>query len=394
MTQRDRPAIQTRCVHAPVPANVRGTPLSVPIYQTSVFAFDDLDEQVQALSDPRLGYSYSRFGNPTVRALEQAINALEGAVDSVAVASGMAAIAVALGAELRSGARVVSQRDLYGGTASLLTDLEQRWGVQVSYVDVADPTAVSAALKPGTSVLFLETISNPMTAVTDIGGLAELARAAGVRTVVDNTFSSPTGCRPLDWGADVVLHSTTKYLGGHDDLTGGVISYADAELHQAGAAYARLIGVTPDPHNAWLTLRGLKTLGVRMRQACANATELARRLSGHPAVAAVHHPSLSSHPQYDLAARLLDQPGAMLAFDLRGGRDAVAALVPRLRLVQLAASLGGVETTISHPVSSSHRGFTAESLAAARITPGTVRLSTGIEDVEDIWSDLESALDQ
>jgi cystathionine beta-lyase/cystathionine gamma-synthase len=384
----------TRAVHVPSPGDVRGRPVSVPIYQTSVFAHDDPEELTASLNDPRGGFGYSRNGNPTVRALEQAIAGLEGAVGAIATSSGMGAIGVALGPQLKVGSRILVQESIYGGTTGLLRDLVNRWQVDVVQVRGDDPAALATVLgNGGAQVLYLETISNPMTAVSDIPGMAAVAKNAGVITVVDNTFASPMLCRPLEFGADIVVHSTTKYLNGHSDVTGGVVAYADEGQFRAGWSEAITTGVTPDPFAAWLTLRGLQTLPLRMRQACANAVVLADKLGGHPAVEAVHHPSRTAHPQHSLAGRMLDAFGAMLSFDLKGGQDAARSFLSAVRLIAQAPSLGGVETLTVHPAGSSHRAFTDEQLAAAGISRGTVRISTGIEDAADIWSDLQQALD-
>ncbi len=395
MGSKDRQlSLSTRAVHLPATGDVRGRPVSVPIYQTSVFAHQDPAELTATLNDPRGGFGYSRNGNPTVRSLEQAIAGLENAVGSVATSSGMGAIAVAIGAQLRTGSRIVVQESVYGGTTGLLRDLVHRWQIDVVQVPGNDPQALEAALSDGADVVYLETISNPMTAVADIGAMAAVARSAGAITIVDNTFASPMLCRPLDLGADIVVHSTTKYLNGHSDVTGGVAAYADERRYRAGWSYAVTTGVTPDPFAAWLTLRGLQTLSLRMRQSCANAEVIADKLGGHPAVSAVHHPSRTDHPQHSLAARMLSAFGAMLSFDLSGGQDAAQRFLAAVELVTQAPSLGGVETLTVHPAGSSHRMFTDEELAAAGISRGTVRISTGIEDVGDIWADLQQALDR
>ncbi len=396
MSAQSEPPVSlgTRAVHVPSTGDVRGRPVSIPIYQTSVFAHDDPEELTASLNDPRGGFGYSRNGNPTVRALEQAIAGLEGAAGAVVTSSGMGAIAVAMGAQLRLGSRIVVQESIYGGTAGLLRELVDRWEIEVVQVPATDVEALRVALADGASLLYLETISNPMTVVADIAGMAAVARDAGVITLVDNTFASPMLCRPLELGADIVVHSTTKYLNGHSDVTGGVVAYADDQRFRAGWSYAVTTGVTPDPFAAWLTLRGLQTLALRMRQSCASAVVLADKLGGHPAVEAVHHPSRTDHPQHSLAARTLDAFGAMLSFDLRGGQQAARAFLSSVGLITQAPSLGGVETLTVHPVGSSHRAFTDEQLAAAGISRGTVRLSTGIEDVEDIWADLQQALDR
>ncbi len=391
----DRPLSRTtRAVHVPATGDVRGRPVSVPIYQSSVFAHDDPEALTATLNDPRGGFGYSRSGNPTVRALEQAIAGLEGAIGAVATSSGMGAIAVALGAQLRAGSRIVVQESIYGGTSGLLRDLVDRWQIEVVQVPGNDPAALHTALRDGAiELVYLETISNPMTVVADIAAMAAVARSAGALTLVDNTFASPMLCRPIELGADIVVHSTTKYLNGHSDVTGGVVAYADEDKFRAGWAHAVTTGVTPDPFAAWLTLRGLQTLPLRMRQACTSAVVLADKLGGHPAVEAVHHPSRTDHPQHSLAARTLDAFGAMLSFDVKGGQRAARGFLSAVRLVTQAASLGGVETLTVHPAGSSHRAFTDEQLATAGISRGTVRVSTGIEDVEDIWSDMQQALD-
>lgn len=392
VTEIPAQSLSTRVVHPPIPQNVQGRPISVPIYQTSVFAFDSAEEIRDALGDPRGAYAYSRVGNPTVRSLEQAVSGLEGAHNTVATSSGMGAITVAMCPLLEAGDHVVIQESLYGGTMALFADLTKRWGVTFTEIPGTDLDALRAAIQPNTKVLYLETISNPMTNVADIPGMSAVAREHGLITVVDSTFTSPVVCRPLELGADVVVHSTTKYLGGHSDLTGGVACYADEELFKKGWNYAVVIGVTPDPHAAWLTLRGIQTLTLRVRQACSNAEVLAARLAEHPKVVAVHHPSIPTHPQHLLAAKVLDRMGPMLSFDL-ASLDAAFEFSREVKLIQAAPTMGGVETLTSHPATSSNRGQSEAELAAAGISQGTVRISTGIEDAEDLWADMARALD-
>ncbi|MDQ6657468.1 MAG: aminotransferase class I/II-fold pyridoxal phosphate-dependent enzyme [Actinomycetota bacterium] len=387
-----RPALSTRAVHTQVPGNVQGRPVSVPIYQTTVFAHDDAALLTDSLDNPRGAFGYSRMGNPTVRALENSVAGLENATGAVVTASGMGAIHTALGANLRAGGHLVVQNSIYGGTTGLLADLAQRWGIRIDQVAGDDPDALAAALRSDTCAVYLETISNPVTAVSDIAAMSAVARAHRVITVVDNTFASPMLCRPLDLGADISLHSATKYLGGHSDVTAGVVAYADAAAFESGWRYAVATGVTPDPFGAWLVIRGLQTLPLRIKAATANATELAARLAEHPAVSAVHHPSRPDHPQHQLAARMLDDYGPMLSFDLTAGAQHAQALLGRLTLLQNATSLGGVETLAMHPASTSHRHYDDDALASAGIGRGTVRISTGVEDIEDIWDDLSRAL--
>lgn len=377
----------------PVPTEVVGRPIAVPIYQTTVFAHDDPEVLTDSLDNPRGAFGYSRMGNPTVRALQDAMADLEGAAGAVVTSSGMGAIATALGPLVRAGSHLVVQQSIYGGTTGLLTDWVRRLGVRLTPVPGDDPDALRGALEPDTVAIYLETVSNPVTMVADIAAMTAVARAGGVATVVDNTFATPLLCRPLELGADIVVHSATKYLGGHSDVTAGVLAYADETRFLAGWNHSVVHGVTPDPFGAWLVLRGLQTLPLRIRAAGANAVALAQRLAGHPAVRAVHHPSVPRHPQHELASRQLSGPVAIVAFDLAGGREAADRFLSGLSLIANATSLGGVETLAMHPASTSHRHYTAEDLAAAGIAQGTVRLSVGVEDVEDLWADLSAGLE-
>ncbi|MFH8381325.1 trans-sulfuration enzyme family protein [Kitasatospora sp. NPDC018058] len=383
----------SRIVHPSLAEAVGSRPLGIPLHQGHLFAFDTSDALVRAFAEPGEAFFYNRFGNPTVRSLETAVADLEGGTGAIATASGMGAINTVLLALLRSGDHVIAQRSLYGGTFAMLADLAQRWGVEVTHVAGADPGEVEAALRPNTRLLHLETVSNPTTRVTDLPGLIGAARRAGVVSVVDNTFATPLLCRPIEYGADVVIHSATKYLGGHSDVLAGIAVFADAELHRKVWQFATELGASADPFAAWLTLRGLQTLALRVRRHCDTALDLATRLAAHPAVSAVHYPGLSTHPDHDRARRLLpDGQGGVLAFDLSGGREAARTFTESVRLASLAPSLGGVHTLVLHPASTSHRQLSDADLAAAGIGPGTVRVSVGIEHPEDLWADVEGAL--
>lgn len=383
---------ETLAVHSPQPAIQGSRPLGVPLHQGHVFAFETADAMAEAFHSTDT-FLYSRMGNPTVRALEDAVARLEGGVAALSYASGMGAINGVLLGLLASGGHVVAQRCLYGGTYALLADLAARWGVDVTYVSGTDPDEVRAALRPETRLLYLETIANPTTRVSDLPALIAVAHEAGVPAAVDNTFASPLLCRPIAYGADIVVHSATKYLAGHADVLGGVAVFKDEELYGRIRHYAVEQGATTDPFAAWLTLRGLQTLPLRIERQCANAAELAARLAAHPAVAAVRHPSLAGHPDHEVAARLLPRGGGgVVSFDLAGGREAGRAFVEGVRLASLSASLGDVKSLVMHPASTSHRQLDADALDAAGIGPGTVRLSVGIEHVEDLWADLEQAL--
>jgi cystathionine beta-lyase/cystathionine gamma-synthase len=385
---------ETRAVHPPVPQPAGSRPLGVPIYQSHIFAFDGADELAAAFGGPDAAYFYSRHANPTVRAFEDAVADLEGGVAGLAFASGMGAVSAAVRGLVRSGEHVVAQQCLYGGTYSTMRDLAERWGVEVTFVSGDDPAEVRAAVRPDTRLLYLETIANPTTQVADLPALIAAAARPGLVTVVDNTFATPLLCRPLEYGADVVVHSATKFLGGHSDLLGGVAVFRSPEVRRLVWDQAVDLGASPDPFAAWLALRGLQTLALRVERQCANARYLAERLSGHPAVSRVAYPGLPSHPGHAIAQRLLSggAGGAVLAFDLAGGRAAGRTFVEAVRLCALTGSLGSVHTLVLHPASTTHRQLDSAALAAAGIGEGTIRLAVGIEHRDDLWDDLDQAL--
>jgi methionine-gamma-lyase len=387
------PHIHTRTVHRTVEPVEGSTPLGTPLYQSHTFSFSDTDTMAAAFEGPGSPYVYARYGNPTVAALEAAVADLEGGAGAIASGSGMGAITSTLWALLGTGGRIVAQDRLYGGTQGLLDDLRERWGVEVVRVDAEDPEGVRAALTPGTDVLLLETIANPTGRVADLPVLTALARVAGATSIVDNTFATPLLCRPIEHGADVVVHSATKYMGGHSDTIGGVAVFADPGTLAAVRARTAEFGAVLDPFAAWLISRGLSTLAVRVARQCANAQVLAERLAAHPEVAAVHYPGLADAPGHATARRVLDGGfGGVLAFELAGGLAAGRAFAAAVELAALAPSLGDVRTLVMHPASTSHRELDAEGLARAGITEGLIRISVGIEDVEDLWADLEQAV--
>ena len=373
-------------------------PVSTPIHPSVGYLYDEMDDLDGVFSGERAGYVYPRYGSPTVSAFEQAVAVLEGAEDAVAFASGMAAIhAVLLGAGLCNGAAVVSAADVYGASYSLLDKIFAAQGVRVRFVDIANLDQVAAAVvgeRP--AVLYCEIVSNPLLKVADVPALAQIAHAARAVLVVDNTFASPYLFHPLDHGADYVLHSVTKYLGGHGDLMAGVVACSAARGHDLRERQ-KLLGANLGPQEAWLALRGLKTLPLRMRQHCANAQAVAEWLVRHPAIAHVNYPGLPDHPQHDLAARLFAGRGfgGMVSFDLRGAAQAqVFAFMEALELVLPATTLGDVYSLTLYPAHSSHRYVAPEVRAALGIGDGLVRLSVGIEDVGDIIADLAQALER
>ena len=367
-------------------------PLNVPIYASSTFEVSDATELAELLEFARPGHSYSRYSNPTLDTLERALAELEGGEAGLVAASGMAAVHAIVLSVAGSGDEIIVPRAVYGGMVGLAQAVLARIGVDVRSVDTTDVDAVAAAIGPRTRLLWLETISNPTTALADVAALAELAHTRGVVVAVDNTFASPALATPLALGADLVVHSTTKYIGGHTDLIGGAL-VGQAERVMAARRILINAGGNGSPFEAFLALRGLKTLALRMERHSSNALALARALEAAPGVAAVRYPGLASHPQHALAGRTLrdGRAGGMLAIELAGGRPHGERFLERVRVAVHATSLGGVETLVSHPASSSHRQLSEDALAAAGMSPGTVRVSVGLEDVDDLVDDLVAA---
>jgi cystathionine beta-lyase/cystathionine gamma-synthase len=383
----------TRAIHAggqPQPAE---RPLATPIWQTSTFAFDDAEHYAHTLRQPREGFVYTRYENPTTAVLEATVADLEGAAEGLATASGMGAIATVLLSLAGAGDHLVAQRDLYGGSFSLLANVAPRFGIEVTFVGPADPGAVRAAMRPSTRAVYAETVANPTMTVADLPALAEAAADAGVPLVVDNTVASPYLCRPIEHGAAVVVHSATKYLGGHNDVVGGIALFAEPQRHAAAWRELLDLGASADPFASWLVLRGVRTLALRMRRHGENARALAELLAAHPKVERVYWPGLPTHPTHQLAAKLLDGDPGLLSFDLAGGREAGRRFIEATRVAALAPSLGGVETLVSHPASTTHRQLDAGALAAAGIGEGMVRVSAGLEDGPDLAEDFTQALE-
>ena len=371
------------------------TPTSVPIYQTATFASADAEELGRVAADARAGFAYSRISNPTTSALGSAYAELAGGAAGAALASGMGAIHATLASLVRAGDRIVAPIASYGSTRSQLNRVFGGFGVRVDIVDTTDLEAVAAALAAApTSVLYAETIANPTTHLADHAALAELAHRHGATYVVDNTFASPYVCRPLDFGADLVVESATKFLGGHSDVIAGVVAGSSERI--AGVERAQIdTGATLGPLEAFLVLRGILTLALRVERHAATAAALAAWLDRHDGVRSVLYPGLDSHPQHDVALRQFRPgvAGGMLAFEVEGGREAGRAVIDALRLPELTASLGSVHTMVVHPPSTSHRQSTEAELLAAGITPGLLRVSVGLEDLEDLQDDLDAALD-
>lgn len=391
--RRETGGFATRAVHAGERAPKPDfTPTVTPIHPASSFFYDDTETLDAVFANERSGYVYTRYGNPTIRALETAVASLEGTADTVAYSSGMAAIHAAILLDVRAGDRVVAARDVYGATYAILTRLFANLGVETVFVDVTDLDAMRETVgRVRPALVCCETVSNPLLRVADIPALAEIAHAAGAKLMVDNTFATPYLVRPATHGADTVVHSGTKYLGGHGDATAGLIA-AGADRCLALREQAKLTGPTLGPFEAWLTLRGIKTLPLRVARQSESAARVARWLGDHPDVAAVHYPGLA-----DLgpAAAIFERPahGGMVSFDLRGaGREEVFRFMAALDLCMPATTLGDVYSLVLYPAMSSHRALTPEQRTEVGIGDGLVRLSVGIEDVDDITADLGAAI--
>lgn len=378
--------VATQCVHAGVQPDPAYGAVMPPIYQTSTFAFREICTNA--------GYDYTRSGNPTRAALEEALALLEGGSGATCTSTGMSAVFVALNM-LPAGSHVVCTMDCYGGTFRALEHAKVSAGLDITYAALGDLDAVRRALRDDTKMVWIETPSNPLLRVTDIAAVAALAKARGALTVVDNTFLSPLLQRPFRFGADLVVHSTTKYLNGHSDVVGGAVIAAPGRtaLSQRLQSLNNLLGTAQSPHDAFLVLRGLKTLAVRMRAHEAGAALVAQALAAHPEIARVHYPGLPSHPQHELARRQQAGFGAMVSFELRDAtRARVDHILRTLRWFTLAESLGGVESLVAHPASMTHASMTPRARLDAGITDGVVRLSVGLEAPEDLIADLERAL--
>jgi cystathionine beta-lyase/cystathionine gamma-synthase len=374
----------TRAIHAGQDADPATGATVVPIYATSTYT--------QHAIGQHKGYEYSRSGNPTRTALETCLAALEGGERGLAFASGLAATTAVFGALLRPGDEVAASADLYGGTFRLLDKVFKPWGLGARYTDETSPRAFEAIITPKTKIVWIETPTNPLLQILDIATIAEVAHKHGAKLVVDNTFASPYLQQPLTLGADIVVHSTTKYLGGHSDVVGGAV-VGSKELLEPVKFYQNAAGGVPGPFDCFLTLRGLKTLAVRMDRHGSNAAELAGWLTKHRAVDKVHYPGLPDHPGHAVARRQMKNFGGMISLKLKGGADAAKQFATRTRLFSLAESLGGVESLLCHPATMTHASIPVEVRTKRGVDDGLLRLSVGIEDVGDLKEDLRRALD-
>ena len=386
-------SIYTLAVHAGEDRNEHYGAVSVPIYPASVFAFSDADEGIAVHNHEKEGYYYGRLGNPTVAALERTMAELEGGDDALAFASGMAAISAAAFTLVGSGGHVVAPESMYSTTTNFLKHIEQSFGVETTFIDAANAENYAAAVRPNTKMFWVETPSNPLVRITDIAEVAAIGKQAGVATVVDNTFATPFNQRPLELGAHLVVHSATKYLGGHSDVTAGIVAGRRDLVDKARHGAAKFYGGNIAPQVAWLVLRGIKTLALRMERHNDNASALAYTLSHHPKVKAVFYPGLESHQNHEIAKRQMQGFGGMIGFDI-GTAEAAKTLVNNLEVCTFATSLGGVETLVQPVALMTHASLSPEERAAAGVPEGMIRLSVGVEDVKDIENDILQALDK
>lgn len=387
-------SILTRSVHAGEDHAGHFGALSVPIYPASVYAFADADDGAAIHNEEKDGYYYGRLGNPTQRAIEAAMTDLESGDQALALASGMAAISAAIFTLVKKGDHLVAPRSMYATTTNFLHHIGERFGIETSFVDATDANNYRAAIRPNTKLFWIETPTNPLVLITDIEAVVAIARDHGIKTVADNTFATPFNQRPLQLGVDAVVHSATKYLGGHSDLTAGVIVGSDEVISAARHGANKFYGGNIAPQVAWLVIRGIKTLALRMERHNSNALAIANMLGDHPGVQTVFYPGLESHPNHEIARRQMPRGfGGMIGLDV-GTIERGKAFANSVRLCTLATSLGGVETILQHSASMTHAAISKEERLAAGITDGLIRLSVGIEDINDLMEDLMQALDK
>ncbi|TGB80933.1 methionine gamma-lyase [Escherichia sp. E4694] len=385
----------TQIIHAGQHPDPSTGSLSTPIFQTSTFVFDNAEQGAARFALEEPGYIYTRLGNPTTESLEQKMAVLESGEAALATASGISAITTALLTLCQQGDHIVSANAIYGCTHAFLSHSMPRFGINTNFVDATNIAELKAAIRPETKVVYIETPANPTLTLVDIETVAGIAHQHGALLIVDNTFMSPYGQQPLRLGADIVVHSVTKYINGHGDVIGGVIIGKKEFIDQA--RYVGLKDITGgcmSPFNAWLTLRGAKTLGVRMERHSSNAMKIAQFLEKHPAITHVYYPGLQTHPQYDLYKRQMSLPGGVISFEITGGFESGRRMINAVNLCLLAVSLGDTETLIQHPASMTHSPVPPEERLKAGITDGLIRLSVGLEDPDDIIEDLQQAIEK
>ncbi len=382
----------SRLIHAGMFEDQFGS-ATVPIYQTSTFKFKDVDHGAACFAGESDGYIYTRINNPTIDSLEKLVTSLEEGYKGIAVSSGMGAVNTIYSALLKQDDHMISTAAVYGPSRLVMEKHYSKYGIESSYIDTGDPVKIREAIQPNTRLIFIETPANPTMDITDLKEVVKIAREHNLITVADNTFCTPYLQKPLNFGFDIVFHSITKFLNGHADIVGGIIVTREKELHDILRPMMVNLGCNMDPHQAYMVIRGLKTLALRMERSQENAIKIASWLEKHPKVAWVQYPGLHSHPKYELAKKQMNGPGAMISFELKGGVEAGKNMMNNVDLCLLAVSLGGVETLIQHPASMTHSKMNQKAREQSGITNGLVRLSVGIENIEDILSDLDQALE-
>lgn len=366
--------------------------LVTPLYQSATFVFESAQQGGERFAGNEPGYIYTRLGNPTTAELERKMAILEGAEAAAATASGMGAVSAALLANLQMGDHLVASNAVYGCTFALMTSQFARFGIEVSLVDFSSVTEIEAAIKSNTKVIFCETPVNPHLQVFDLAAIATIAKRHKLVSIVDNTFMTPLLQRPLDWGIDLVIHSATKYLNGHGDVIAGIVCGSDEQIHRVKYEILKDIGAVISPHDAWLILRGLKTLDVRLQRHCDSAQRVAEFLAEHPSITRVYYPGLASHQGHKFMGKQMKRAGGVIAFELAANLEEAMAFVGYLKLFSIAVSLGDAESLIQHPASMTHSPYTPEARAAAGIGDNLLRISIGLEDCDDIIADLNQAL--
>lgn len=390
MTTKKR--FNTEAIHAEQCPDEQSGAVSQSIIPAVAYCFDDAESAVEAVSGAKDATYYGRYGNPTTRTLEKKVARLEQAEDALGVSSGMAAISISLMANLRSGDHVVVTKDVYGGTHKFLSNIASRYGIEYDFVDCTDAGVIEQAIKPNTRVLYIETPSNPTLTLIDIREVAAVAKRHGLKTIVDNTFMTPYLQKPIELGADIVVHSATKYLNGHGDVIAGIICGTKADIEFMKTNIMGDLGQNLNAWEAFLILRGIKTLGIRMEQHCRNAQAVAEYLEQHPMVDRVFYPGLPSHPQHGLAKKQMNNTGGIIAFELKGDVQTGKNFISALDIAMISFSLGDPETLVQHPASMTHSSIPEDQLHEFGLSQGLIRLSVGLEDVEDIIEDLDQAL--
>ena len=392
MNTKDK-GFDTKLIHAGDFHDEFGSAVT-PIYQTSTFAFKNADQGAARFSGKEDGFIYTRIGNPTISALEDKLAELENGYKAVALASGMGAVSALYAATLKAGDHMIGSGAMYGPSRAIMESFFKDFGVEASFIDTSKIEDIEAAIKPNTKLIYVESPTNPTMVLTDIKAVSDLAHRHNILMAVDNTFSSPYIQKPLDLGADIVLHSLTKFINGHADIVGGALIAKDQTVYAKLRKAMVYFGANMDPHQAYMVIRGVKTLSLRVERASENAMKVAKYLEYHPKIAWIKYPGLKSYPQYELAQKQMTLPGAMISFGVKGGFNAGKILMDNVKLALLAVSLGGVESLIQHPASMTHAAMTKEAREEAGITDELVRFAVGIENVEDIIADLDQALDK